>query len=84
MANLTITVDEHVLEKAKIRAIRQKTSVNAVLARYLETFAQGFGPQGRVVNELLELSDVADTPEARARAKKRGRRTWKRADLHER
>ena len=39
MANLTITVDEQVLKRARIRALEDDTSVNALLRDYLEVYA---------------------------------------------
>lgn len=40
MTNLTITVDDEVLKRARMRALEEETSVNAVLARYLIVYAQ--------------------------------------------
>ena len=37
--NLTITVDDEVLRRARIRALTQGTSVNAVLREFLESYA---------------------------------------------
>jgi hypothetical protein len=73
-----------VLQRAKIRAIQLKTSVNAVLARYLETFAEQLDVQDQAVGELLALADENDDAGARRRAKQRGRRRWTRDELHER
>jgi predicted HicB family RNase H-like nuclease len=39
MANLTITVDEDVLKKARLRALQQGVSVNALLRDYLARYA---------------------------------------------
>jgi hypothetical protein len=39
MTNLTIVVDEQTLKKARIRALEEGTSVNAVLRDHLETYA---------------------------------------------
>jgi hypothetical protein len=39
MANLTITVDEQTLKRARMRALEEDTSVNAVLRAYLEEYA---------------------------------------------
>lgn len=39
MTNLTITVDEETLKKARMRALEEGTSVNAVLRDHLETYA---------------------------------------------
>lgn len=37
--NLTITVDDETLRKARIRALNQGTSVNAVLREFLASYA---------------------------------------------
>ena len=37
--NLTITVDDELLRRARIRALTQGTSVNAVLREFLESYA---------------------------------------------
>ena len=37
--NLTITVDDETLRRARIRALTQGTSVNAILREFLESFA---------------------------------------------
>lgn len=39
MANLTITVDEETVKRARIRALEEGTSVNALLRGYLEDYA---------------------------------------------
>jgi hypothetical protein len=39
MSNLTITVDEATLKKARIRALTEGTSVNEVLRKFLEAYA---------------------------------------------
>lgn len=39
MTNLTITVDEETLRRARIRALEEGSSVNAVLRDYLATYA---------------------------------------------
>lgn len=40
MTNLTISVDAEVLKRARIRALEEKTSLNAVLAQYLVRYAR--------------------------------------------
>ena len=37
--NLTITVDDQVLKRARLRALQEGTSVNAVLRECLEAYA---------------------------------------------
>lgn len=76
MANLTITVDEEVLRKARIRALEQGTSVNAFLRQALEAFAGAQAEQVEAVDDLLALS--------RSSASRRGTRSWTRDELHDR
>lgn len=76
MANLTITVDEEILKRARLRATEQGTSVNAVLRSYLEQYAGTRSAQEQALGNLLKLSDQARS--------KRGRRAWTRDELHER
>jgi plasmid stability protein len=76
MANLTISVDDEVLRQARIRAIEQGTSVNAVLREYLEAYA-GVKPRWEeAVNDLLRLSERTISG--------RGGCQWTREELHER
>jgi hypothetical protein len=84
MANLTIMVDDAVLQRARVRAVRMNTSVNAVLARYLETFAEQLDAQAEAIDELLEISEESDNRRNRVAARRRGRRRWTRDSLHER
>lgn len=76
MANLTIAIDDAVLRRARIRAIEQGTSVNAVLRDYLTDYAKMRARQEKAVKDLLRLSQ-------RAKAR-RGTRRWTRDELHER
>ena len=39
MANLTITLDEESLKKARIRALKGETSVNALLREFFDSYA---------------------------------------------
>lgn len=76
MSNLTIAVDQAILRKARIRALEQGTSVNALLREYLEAYAGGSEKKDAAIRELIGLSK-------RSRSA-RGKRTWNRNDLHER
>ena len=75
MANLTIVVPDEVLKKARVRALDEGTSVNAVIREYLETYAGVRRRQTQAIAELLELSK-------RSRSR-RGAGRWTRDDLHE-
>ena len=83
MANLTITVDDDVLRRARARALDQRTSVNAILSEHLARYARLREAQEAAVDQLLSLSERG-TADDRRRAKRRGGRSWKRAELHER
>lgn len=77
MANLTITVDDEVLKQARIRALRQGTSVNALLREYLISYA-GDAPADKAMKELIEMARKSSSGSG-----KEGR-TWTRDELHER
>lgn len=75
MANLTITVDDQLLRRARIRAVETGTSVNAVLREFLESWA-GEDRRTDAVRSLLNRSTKARST--------RGGRRWTRDELHER
>ncbi|MBX6765309.1 MAG: hypothetical protein IRY88_16820 [Rubrobacteraceae bacterium] len=57
MANLTITVDDETLKKARMRALEEDTSVNAVLREYLEEYAGRRRERREAGRRLLELAE---------------------------
>ena len=75
MANLTITLDDGLLKKARVRAAEHGTSVNAVLRDYMAAWA-GATDRRRAVDSLLVRSKKAKSG--------RGKRRWTRDELHER
>ncbi len=52
MANLTLAVDDQLLRRARLRALEQGTSVNALLRDYLETFAGARAARRQAIGEL--------------------------------
>jgi plasmid stability protein len=76
MSNLTITVDEETLKKARIRAVTEGTSVNEVLRSFLESYAGFDAEQQAAVEDLLQLS-------REAKSRHVGKR-WTRDELYER
>ncbi len=75
MANLTVTVPDEVLRRARMRALAEGTSVNALFRQYLEAYAGSESLRAAVESFL----DVA----ARSRASSApGGRTWSREDAH--
>ena len=77
MANLTITFDDETLRLARIRALRQGTSVNALLRDYLEAYAVTDRSR-QVLEGFLEVAR-----RSRASSRPEGR-TWSRDELYER
>ena len=79
MANLTISVEGDILKRARIRAIEQDTSVNKVLASYVEQYARADDLQRdrlQTVERIIALADEAGAGS--------GGRRWTRDELHER
>lgn len=76
MTNLTITVDEDTLKRARIRAIQDGTSVSVVLRNYLEAWA-------RASSDEAGREFVAIARRASGGSGERGRR-WTRDELHDR
>jgi len=76
VTNLTIAIDEDLLRRARIRALEQGTSVNALLRSYLESFTGASAARRQAVDRLLALSKSSQSA--------RGGRRWTRDELHER
>lgn len=73
MANLTLTIDDDVLRRARIRALEHGTSVNALVRDYLVGLV---GSEDRIMDDLLDALDQTDAGS--------GGRTWTRDELHAR
>jgi plasmid stability protein len=76
MANLTIAVEDDLLRRARIRAVSEGTSVNAVLRDRLEEYVGERDTQRQAVAEILAA--------ARKSKLRLGGRRASRAELHER
>ena len=76
MSNLTITIDNETLKKARMRALEQGTSVNALLREFLEAYSGVRTEQRKAAKEILSLSKSSTS--------RRGNNQWKREELHER
>ena len=77
MANLTITIEDEVLKRARMRALEQGTSVNALLREYLIAFA-GDDDAKAALAEFIESARRSQTSSGS------GGRSWKREDLYDR
>jgi hypothetical protein len=74
--NITLAVDEDVLNRVRVIAAERKTTVNGLVRDYLERVAEMEDKASRVANRLKAL---------RARSQfEVGEITWKRDDLYER
>ncbi|HBW19008.1 MAG: DUF6364 family protein [Streptosporangiaceae bacterium] len=77
MTNLTLSVDDQLLQRARIRAMQQGTSVNALVRDYIARLA-GQSAAAEGVAEFLEAVSAAGASSGP------GGRAWTRDELHER
>ncbi len=56
MANLTITVDDETVKRARMRALEEGTSVNAVVREFLEGYSGVRRERREAGRKLLELA----------------------------
>jgi len=76
MANVTIALDETLLRQARVKAVLQGTTVNAVLREFLTDWVGG---EGERVAAVERLRGALDGGEYRS-----GGVGWDRSELHER
>lgn len=75
MANLTLSLDDAILQQAREAALREHTSVNAVVREFLTHYAQ---TRERRLQALDALDELA------SRTHSRSARGWSRETLHRR
>lgn len=80
MTNLTLTIDDDLLKRARIRALERDTSVNALVRDYLEDFVAldmrtGTQPRMKEFLDWVKSVHASSGPEGR---------TWTRDELYER
>jgi predicted transcriptional regulator len=75
MANLTLSVDDELLQKAREAAVREHTSVNALVREYLEGYV---GARERRLRALDALDALAERTDSTSRER------WSRESLHDR
>jgi hypothetical protein len=76
MKNITLAVDENVLEAVRIYAAKNHTTVNALVREEFERIAKAEDRMGRARRNILELAERS-TAEL-------GPVGWKREDLYDR
>lgn len=75
MTNLTISLDEAIIRKARVRAIQEGTSVSAKVREFLAQYVQE--PAGKSVGQaFLEHAQRSDANHQSA--------TWRRGDAYDR
>ena len=74
--NLTVVIDEDTLKRARLRAIQENTSVNAVVREFLAAYAGRNQQRAEACKRLLALSQ--------SRNSRRDAAKWTRDELHER
>jgi hypothetical protein len=74
VVNVTIALEEQVLERASARAEQQGLSLDALLREYIETFASVPAAREEAVRTLLDLSLKAQSGSGGSR--------WTRDELH--
>lgn len=76
MTNLTISLDEAIVRKARVRAIQEGTSVSAKVREFLAAYAQGDDGQQVAAQAFIAAA-------LRSQANREGAR-WSRDDAHDR
>ena len=71
-----MAIDEETLKKARIHALEQGTSLNAVVREFLEAYAQGQDKYTDATTRLIAKSNAVSGSSEGA--------TWKRDELFER
>lgn len=75
IANVTIAVEAVLLRRARVKALEEGTSLNAVLRERIEEYVVHASPAGAAKQEFLRLT---------ARSKARSQRKISRDEMHER
>ncbi len=78
MANLTLTIDDDLLLKARQRALSEKTSVNSIVRDYLTSYATT-RDQERVQRLIRLMDEINDKDKPSSGGKK-----WTREEIYDR
>lgn len=80
MANLTVTIEDDLLQRARERAVAEKTSVNALVREYLTRYVE----EQEAVRREKALRAIALMDDIATRLKFEGGVTWTRDELYDR
>jgi hypothetical protein len=75
MANLTLSLDDELLQKAREAALRERTSVNALVRDYLCHYVESKSRRLQALDALDALVERTDSASSES---------WTRDSLHER
>jgi plasmid stability protein len=76
VANVTLALDDALLRKARVKAVHENTSVNAVIRGFLTRWVDDEGERAAAVERLRAALDASVYDSGGA--------SWTRAELHER
>lgn len=76
MTNLTISIDDKLIRKARVRAIEEGTSVSACIREFLAVYAEGQNRQQLAAQNFIAAA-------RRSKANRQGA-AWSRADAYDR
>lgn len=65
MANITLSIDDVLLQAARVRAVKEGTSVNEICRQAIETYARRQGDRLARYRELQARIDAAPRPTGR-------------------
>jgi hypothetical protein len=75
MANLTLSLDDKLLQQAREAALRERTSVNALVREYLQNYVNARARRMRALDALDALAEHSQSSSAER---------WTRESLHQR
>ena len=76
VANVTLALDDALLRQARIKAVHENTSVNAVIREFLAQWVRRDDERAAVVERVRAALDASEY--------RSGGVTWSRDDLHQR
>ena len=76
VGNLTLSIDDDLLKRARVRAVHEGTSVNAVVRDYLERYAHTDARQV-AMQRFLDIAEASDAGSSESG------RTWTRGEIYE-
>lgn len=76
MTNVTLSVDDEDLKQARVLALEQGTSLNAVIREFIKDYIGRTKRYGQLTERILRAAEHSEFNS--------GGRTWTRDELHER